>query len=426
MTIYSHPVMKSTIKSSKLRRAPRQKEGETDKSYQGRLRAYERDKVIRDYERSSPQGIIDPDDDDAAITPEQAAIIARLEKDALLLSVREPEWEEETEAFLEKHHENYRAERKAAIVGNLPQKQAPAGLDPLLSRLDELLDRVGGLETLVDKLARLVAVTLPERSLKPAAKAAVLEIAPELIEAFKDERVRELYETYEHVVGMGYNKKMNANFPKSIRGGYVEAGKDQTEIVCRVIPHSALIARCAAKKVFRIMEGEDSTVQNVKLALAKSGLIVTTMHAAGLARGSQVKIVMNHAEAVKRGLVKGLEPVPELPKPQPSAVVEDAPAPKDAWNEPDVVILDEVDEQIEPPSTAPLPPPSVAIPAPKKGNPRFSEWDDETTTEAVEDEGGIDTEPWEEEDEQPDEDFALFRTTEEPQKSSRAVDLFAE
>jgi len=484
--------------TTKLRRAPRKKEGETDKSFQARLKAYERDKAIREYERNSPQGIIDLDDEDAIVTPEQAAIIARMEKDKMLLSLQEPEWEAEKEAFLEKHHAEHQSERRAAIVaaptGTREPSPGKVDTDPLLSRLDEILDRVGGLERHVDKLSRLVAATMPARTLKPAAKAAVLELAPELAEAFKDERVRELYETYEHVVKMGRDKKITANFPKSLWGELVEAGIDQTEIVCRVIPHSALIARCAAKKVFRVMEDEESSVENVRFTLAKSGLVVTTMHAAGLKRGSQVKVVMDHTEAVMRGLVKGLEPVPELPKPEPEP--QPAPVPvakpqsrfdKAAWADAD--LPDEEHEPELPPRPRLFPervvgvqktPPGTRVviedepeddaptmsmiglskPHPdaiKRGNPRFAEWeepepittdavDDEptrvdvvdepgwglkpttfierTTTPPVEDE--IDTEPWEEEDEQPDEDFALFRTPEEPQKSSRAVDLFAD
>jgi hypothetical protein len=390
MTVYNQTTMKTTMK---LRRAPRQKEGETDKSFKARLAAYNKAKAIKEYER---------DDDDEALTPEQAELAARIEAEAAL-DLDDPD--DETVVFLKKHHENERTARRAAIVaaptGKPEPHEVPGDLDPVLSRLDGLLDRVAGLESLVDKLARLIAITVPERSLKPAAKAAVLTIAPELAEAYRDERVRELHETFEHVVGIGYHKKRSANFPRALDDSIDFVGRDpDKEKVCRIIPHSALIARCAAKKAFRVVEGEESAVQNVKHALTKSGLIVTTLHAAGLKRGSQVKIVMDHAEAVARGLVKGLAAAPE-PEVKPRASFD-----KSAWqDEPEPAAND---EDLD---TVPL---VVLEPEP-------------TTTDAVDDEG-IDTETeWEEEEDDGynEDPIALFRESGEQQKSSKAIDLFA-
>lgn len=397
MTVYNQPTMKTTMKTTmKLRRAPRQKEGETNKAYQSRLAAYERDKAIQEYERDLGHTA----EDDETLTPEQAELAARIEAEAAL-DLDDPD--DETVAFLHKHHENERTARRAAIVaaptGKTEPREAPGDLDPIQSRLDELLNRVGGLETLVDKLARLIAATVPTRTLKPAVRSVVLDIAPELAEAYRDERVRELYETYEHVVNMGYHKKRSANFPRALDDVIDFVDRDPgKETVCRIIPHSALLARCAAKKAFRVVEGEESTIQNVKLALVKSGMVTTTMHAAGLKRGSTVKIIMDHAEAVKRGLVKGLAAVP-VPEVKPALELKPcATFDKDAWTEePEPTTEDVVDEP--------------------------------TTTDVVGDEE-IDTEPWEEEEDDGfnDDPIALFHESGEQQKaakSSKAIDLFA-
>jgi len=370
----------------KLRRAPRQKEGETDKSYQSRLTAYNKAKAIEEYERNA-HGVID---DDEAQTPYEAELAARIEAEAAL-ALDDPE--DPDTAFITKHHAGDRTARRAAIVaaptGKPETHEVHGDLDPVLSRLDDLLDRVAGLESLVDKLARLIAATVPARTLKPAVRSVVLDIAPELAEAYRDERVQELFETYEHVVGMGYHKKRSANFPRALDDIIDYTGRNpENNKACRIIPHSALVARCAAKKAFRVIEGEESAVQNVKLAIVKSGLVVTTLHAAGLKRGSTVKIVLDHAEAVARGLVDGLAAAPEV-KPAPEILPR-------AWeDEPEPTTTDAVDQP--------------------------------STTDAVDDEE-IDTDTeWEEEEEDGynEDPIALFREAGEQQKSSKAIDLFA-
>ena len=380
--------MKTTMK---LRRAPRQKEGETDKSYQSRLTAYNKAKAIEEYERDLGHTT----EDDEAQTPYEAELAARIEAEAAL-ALDDPE--DPDTAFITKHHAGDRTARRAAIVaaptGKPETHEAPGDLAPILSRLDDLLDRVAGLESLVDKLARLIAATVPARTLKPAVRSVVLDIAPELAEAYRDERVQELFETYEHVVGMGYHKKRSANFPRALDDIIDYTGRNpENNKACRIIPHSALVARCAAKKVFRVVEGETSAAQNVNLAIAKSGLVVTTLHAAGLKRGSTVKIVMDHAEAVARGLVKGLAAAPAL---EVKPALEILPR---AWT-----------EEPEPTTTEAV--------------------DQPTTTEAVDEEIDTETEWEEEEDDGYNEDpIALFHEAGEQQKaakSSKAIDLFAE
>lgn len=450
MTIYNSWTMKQTTPST---RAPRQKAGESDSAFKKRTEAYYKAKEIRDYENRNPD--LEPEQaEDAYITK----LAAQIEEEASL-ALSDPEDEEAQ--YASRHHNPtpYLGLKPAPEPQEAPQ--APSDLNHVLSRLDELQGGVARLESLVDKLARLIAATMPARTLKPAAKAAVLSIAPELAEAYRDDRVREICETYEHVVNMGYAKKRSANFPRALDDKIDYTGyRPEDTVVCRVIPYSALIARCSAKKSFRVVQGEDSAVQNVKLACIKAGMVVTTLDKAGMKRGSHVQIVMDHAEAVKRGLVKGLEPVPELPKPKP----EPKPAPKAvfdkaAWEEPE-------------------PTPPVAKPA-KSRNPRFSGWDEQedtstvpdevltttappvdepdelseavekfhrdletttnpvdeeidtepsfTTTNPVDDE--IDTEPWEEEEDDGynEDPIALFRESGEQQKkSSKAVDLFAD
>jgi hypothetical protein len=290
-----------------------------------------------------------------------------------------------------KHAEDERMEDYEA--GDTPQA-APLELGHLQHQLAALTVRVVELE-------KLVAASVAYRSLKPSAKAKVDKIDPSVGAAFKDKRTLLALTVFEHVAELPRKKKVAANFPKLLLGEYVDSSVDETVNTVRVIPYTALLHRLAAKKDFRPSLDETSSQDNARRAIEKSGLIVTTMHEAGIRQGSALLVVMDRTEAEACGLVRKSR---------------------------DVEIQPEDEPEIQP------------APTPKQSNPRFTEWnepepttedvvDEPTTTDVVGDEE-IDTEPWEEEEDDGfnDDPIALFHESGEQQKaakSSKAIDLFA-
>jgi hypothetical protein len=279
-----------------------------------------------------------------------------------------------------------------------------------LSRAERTENDLLALTARVIELEKLVAASVAYRSLSPAAKSRVDKIDPSVGKAFRDKRTLEALAVYEHVATMDRKKKASANFPKLLWGSKDLTGGDrpQDNVACRVIPYTSLLHRLAAKKAFRPSETEKTAQHNAQIAIEKSGLVVASMHEAGIAVGSTLMVVMDRTEAEARGVVRKLKEV-ELPKvePQPEILPRTS-FDKSAWqDEPEPVANDE-DLDIIPASLVVLKP-------------------EPTTTDAVDDEG-IDTETeWEEEEDDGynEDPIALFRESGEQQKSSKAIDLFA-
>jgi hypothetical protein len=280
-----------------------------------------------------------------------------------------------------------------------------------LSRAERTDNALLALTQRVIELEKLVAASVAYRSLSPAAKSRVDKIDPSVGKTFRDKRTLEALAVYDHVVNMGRKKKVSANFPRPLLDSIDLTGGDrpQDDETCRVIPYTALLHRLAAKKAFRASETEKSAQMNAQIAIEKSGLIVTSMHEAGIINGSTLMLVMDRIEAEKRGVVRKIKDV-ELPKVAAAPeILPRASFDKSAWqDEPEPVANDE-DLDIIPASLVVLEP-------------------EPTTADAVDDEE-IDTETeWEEEEDDGynEDPIALFRESGEQQKSSKAIDLFAE
>jgi NAD(P)H-dependent FMN reductase len=374
----------------KTTRRPRQRINEKLGDYNARLRAWldENNAALYAVQHAKRGGELTEDEIDRNLE----ALAAQLANEPLPPASLAPSYKPT------RHAEDER-------LGDEAPEAAPMELEHLQHQIAALTARVVALE-------KLVAASVAYRSLKPAAKAAVDRIDPAVGAAFKDKRTLLALTVYEHVATMERDKKKNANFPKLLWGEFVDSSVDKTVNAVRIIPYTALLHRLAAKKDFRPSLDETSSQENARLAIEKSGLIVTTLHETGLQSGSALLVVMDRVEAVARGLVKGLAAAPEL-EVKPRASFD-----KSAWqDEPEPVANDE-DLDIIPASLVVLEPEPTTADA----------VDQPTTTDAVDDEE-IDTETeWEEEEDDGynEDPIALFRESGEQQKSSKAIDLFAE
>lgn len=171
-------------------------------------------------------------------------------------------------------------------------------------------------------IEKLLFITTPFRKLPPELQERAAELFPPTEQnRVVTPRVDIVLSLFKKIINMTKAQRKDARFPRVLNPHLTEeeVKSGQCGPLIKAAPLSLLINRCKQRKDFVMKVGDISQLNNIMNAIKKSGLVVTTLHDAGIQEGSEVKIVLTREAAIERN-------VPGYVDRSKKPVVEDKPA----------------------------------------------------------------------------------------------------